>query len=109
MDLLTYCKIIKNMSPGLFGIPKRIPMQKSKTDLEGDSRIWHYQLAPFIPCFFDELHIRFEARHVADFNHRHIELLKPCRKAERRVAELLAYVVGFIGINYQTPSEFAAA
>lgn len=73
-------------------------MQKSKIDLECDSRIWHHQSVPFIPCFFDELHIRFEARHVADTNYRHIELLKPCRKAERIVVEVLAYVVGFIGI-----------
>lgn len=73
-------------------------MQKSKTDLERYSRICHHQLAPFIPCFFDELHIRFEARHVADTNHRHIELLKPCRKAERGVVEVLAYVLGLIAI-----------
>nr|AXH01587.1 hypothetical protein [Serratia marcescens]DAC77016.1 TPA_exp: hypothetical protein [Serratia marcescens BIDMC 44]DAC77060.1 TPA_exp: hypothetical protein [Serratia marcescens BIDMC 80]AXH01712.1 hypothetical protein [Serratia marcescens]AXH02199.1 hypothetical protein [Serratia marcescens] len=35
---------------------------------------------------------------MADTNHWHIELLKPRRKAERRIVEVLAYIVGFIGI-----------
>ena len=73
-------------------------MQESDTDLEGDSRIWYHQLALFFPCLFDELHIRFEARHVADAYHWHIELLKPCRKAERGVVAVSAYVLGFIAI-----------
>lgn len=82
----------------MWGIPKRIPMQKSDTDLEGDFRIRHQQLAHFFPCLFDELHIRFEARHVADTYHRHIELLKPCCKAERRVVAVSAYVLGLMAI-----------
>jgi hypothetical protein len=73
-------------------------MQESDTDLEGDSRIWHHQLAPFFPCLFDELHIRFEARHVADTNHRHIELLKPRCKAESGVVTVSTYVLGLINI-----------